>query len=129
MFYDNFKTVCREKGTTVTTVLKSIGRSTGCTGKWRNGSYPSLDIVIDMATHLGVSLDKLVFNREPSIVNPSNSEKELFDINSSFASISESEKEWFDIISHIPEDKHEMCKHFLRTHMVVPDKHFDKKNA
>ena len=112
MFYDNFKAVCKEKGTTVTTVLKEIGRSTGCTGKWSRGSFPTLDIIMDMATHLGVSLDKLVYNREHIS-----------------ASLSESDQEWLDIISRIPEDKHNMCKDFLRTHMVVPEKYADEKKA
>lgn len=112
MFYDIFKAVCKEKGTTVTTVLKEIGRSTGCTGKWSRGSYPALDIVMDMATHLGVSLDKLVYNREPLP-----------------ASISESDQEWLDIICRIPAEKQEMCKDFLRTHMTVPEKYVDEKKA
>ena len=112
MFYDIFKAVCKEKGTTVTTVLKEIGRSTGCTGKWSRGSYPALDIVMDMATHLGVSLDKLVYNHEPLP-----------------ASISESAQEWLDIICRIPAEKQEMCKDFLRTHMVVPEKYADEKKA
>lgn len=112
MFYDNFKAVCKEYGTTVTAVLKAIGRSTGCTGKWSHGSYPTLDIVSDMATHLGVSIDKLVYNRD-TFTN----------------SLSESDQEWLDIISRIPEEKQEMCKDFLRTHMVVPEKYADKKKA
>lgn len=112
MFYDIFKAVCKEKGTTVTTVLKDIGRSTGCTGKWNKGSYPSLDIVMDMATHLGVSLDKLVYNREPLPEN-----------------ISASDQEWLNIISQIPEEKQEMCKDFLRTHAAVPEKYANEKKA
>lgn len=112
MFYDNLKAVCKEQGTTVTTVIKEIGRSTGCTGKWSKGSFPALDIVIDMAAYLGVSLDKLVFNREALP-----------------ASVSESDREWLDIISRIPAEKQEMCKDFLRTHMVVPEKYADQKKA
>ena len=30
MFYDNFNEVCRQKGTTITGVLKALGKSTGC---------------------------------------------------------------------------------------------------
>lgn len=112
MFYDNFKAVCKEKGTSVTAVLKAIGRSTGCTGKWSNGSFPTLDIVIDMATHLSVSLDKLVFNHEAPT-----------------ASLSSSDQEWLEIASRIPADKQKMCKDFLRTHMVVPEKYADEKKA
>ena len=111
MFYDNFRIVCKEKGTTVTALLKKLGKSTGSTGKWKNGSYPSLDMVMEMADYLGVSLDKLVYNREPS---------------SSLPSGSTIDPEWVDIISHIPEDKQQVCKDFLRTHMVVPEKFADQ---
>lgn len=112
MFYDTFKDVCNEKGTTVTALLKELGKSTGCTGNWRKGSFPSLDIVMDMAAHLGVSLDKLVYNREPLP-----------------ESISASDQEWLAIISQIPEEKQEMCKDFLRTHAAVPEKYVNEKKA
>lgn len=112
MFYDNVRAVCRRKGTNVSTVLKSIDRSTGLTGRWKHGSYPSLDIAMEMAEYLGITLDELVYNRVPqtpyndSVIDP----------------------EWIDIITHIPEDKQKMCKDFLRTHMIVPEK-FDEKTT
>lgn len=113
MFYDNVKAVCKRKGTSVSAVLKGINRSTGVTGQWKKGSVPSLDVAIDMASFLGITLDELVFNRDPSVLV---SEGRTID------------PEWVDIISHIPEDKHQMCKDFLRTHMVVPEK-FQDENA
>lgn len=112
MIYDNFIDVCKEKGTTVTAVLKVLGKSTGSTGNWAKGQFPRLDIVMEMADYLGVTIDKLVYNREPRL-----------------ASISESDQEWLDIICRIPADKQEMCKDFLRTHMVVPEKYADEKKA
>lgn len=112
MFYDNFNEVCKDLGTSVTSVLKALGKSTGSTGNWSKGQYPRLDIVMEMAEYLGVSIDKLVYNREIPT-----------------ASISESDSEWLEIISRIPEDKRDMCKDFLRTHMVIPGKYEDKKKA
>lgn len=105
MFYDNFRAVCKEKGTTVSAVLNALGKSTGSTGKWKNGSYPSLDIVMAMADYLDVSLDKLVYNQDSSL---------------SIESVVD--QEWIDIISRIPEEKQKLCKDFLRTHMVIPEK-------
>ena len=52
MFYDNLRAVCAEKGTTVTTVLKELHMSTGSTGKWKEGSIPKIDTVIQLAEHL-----------------------------------------------------------------------------
>ena len=109
MYYDNFKTVCARHGTTVTTVLKKIGRSTGLTGKWRGGSCPSMDVVAEMAAHLGVSLDEMA----TGVVPPP-------------PKLSKDEREWLDIVSRIPPEKQAMCKDFLRTHMTVPEK-YDKK--
>lgn len=111
MFYDNFNEVCRQKGTTITGVLKALGKSTGSTGTWREGKFPKLDTVMEMAEFLGVSLDELVYGK------------------TQFNALSDSEREWLDIIAHIPEKKQKMCKDFLRTHMVVPEKYADRKRG
>lgn len=102
MFYDNFRQACSQKGTTLTTVLRALGRSTGSTGRWSGGSYPTLDVVMEIAEYLGISLDELVYG---------NSSERM--------SLSDSDREWLDIISGIPKDKQQMCKDFLRTHVAV----------
>lgn len=111
MFYDDIKAVCKRKGTSVSAVLKGINRSTGVTGQWKKGSYPSLDVAMEMAEYMGITLDELVYNREPTPSVPSGSTID---------------PEWVDIISRIPEDKQQLCKDFLRTHMVVPEKFADQ---
>ena len=111
MFYDNFNNICKAKGTTLTGVLKALGKSTGSTGTWREGKYPKLDTVMEMAEYLGVSLDELVYG-----IAHSNE-------------LSESDKEWLDIVAHIPEEKQQMCKDFLRTHMVIPEKYEERKRG
>ena len=113
MFYENVKAVCKRKGTSVSAVLKGINRSTGVTGQWKKGSYPSLDLAMDMANYLGITLDELVYNREPD---------------PSFPTGTQLDPEWIEIITHIPEDKQQICKDFLRTHMVIPEK-FQDENA
>lgn len=112
MFYDNFKTACESRGTTLTTVLKELHRSTGSTGRWKSGSYPTLDIVMELANYLNMSIDDLVYGS-----NEHSSDTE------------DNDHEWMYIISHIPNDKRNMCKDFLRTHMVVPEKYETKKKA
>ena len=110
MFYDNLREVCGEKGTTVTTVLKELKMSTGSTGKWKDGSIPKIDTVMQLSEYLDVSLDRLVYGRNTSAapgIDP----------------------EWIEIISHIPADRQEMCKDFLRTHMVIPEKYAQKGNS
>ena len=111
MFYDNLRAVCAEKGTTVTTVLKELHMSTGSTGKWKEGSIPKIDTVMQLSEHLDVSLDYLVYGRKL------------------YTEVSGLDPEWIEIITHIPDDKQEMCKDFLRTHMVIPEKYADRKRG
>lgn len=111
MFYDNLRAICAEKGTTVTTVLKELHMSTGSTGKWKEGSIPKIDTVMQLAEHLDVSLDYLVYGRKL------------------YTEVSRLDPEWIDIITHIPDDKQKMCKDFLRTHMVIPEKYADRKRG
>lgn len=113
MFYDNIYKICNDKGTTPTTVLKELGYSTGNVSKWKKGSIPNIDLALAIARKLGVSLDYLI-----TLEGPAHN-----------SALSESEREWLEIIARIPEDKQEMCKDFLRTHMVVPEKFVDRKKA
>ena len=61
MFYDNFKAACERKGTTITAVLADIGRASGNTGGWKMGKFPRLDIVMEIAEYLQISIDELVY--------------------------------------------------------------------
>ncbi len=115
MIYDNFREACKRKGTTITAALKAIGRSTSCTGSWAKGQTPGLDICIELADYLGISIDELARGI------PSGS--------AGYVQLSESEREWLSIISCIPLDRQEMCKDFLRTHAIVPEKYSGKKRA
>ncbi|MDO4649756.1 MAG: hypothetical protein Q4B26_14020 [Eubacteriales bacterium] len=117
MFYDNFRAACERKGTTLTAVLREIGRASGNTGTWKDGRFPKLDAAMEIAEYLQISIDELVYGLGHSSTDKAHSGE--FSIDS----------EWVDIISHIPEDKQQMCKDFLRTHMVIPDKYSDKKEA
>lgn len=112
MFYENFKAACENRGTTLTAVLKELHRSTGSTGRWKSGSYPTLDIVMELANYLNMSIDDLVYGTQE--VAPAT---ELNDY------------EWMEIIKNIPLEKQKLCKDFLRTHMTVPEKHADRKKA
>ncbi len=113
MFYDNIYKICNDKGTTPTTVLKELGFSTGNVSKWKNGSVPNIDMCVAIAQKLDVSLDYLV----------------LLKGSTSDSALSESDQEWLDIVAHIPEEKQQMCKDFLRTHMVIPEKYEERKRG
>ena len=112
--YENFRTACKKRGTNITNVLAAIGKPSSSTGSWKKGQYPHLDTVLAMAKHLDMSLDELVYG-EDAIDNRLKKYEQYTD--------------WMEIIDRIPEDRQEMCKDFLRTHMAVPEKFLDKKNA
>lgn len=111
--YGKFREACASRGTTITQVLKAIGRSDGSTGSWKAGKYPRLDIAMEIASYLGVSIDELCYGSDGM----------------SAKILTDNEKEWLYIVSHIPSDKQEICKDFLRTHMTVPEKYVDKIDA
>ena len=100
-FYENIRRICAARNTTVSEALKHIGKTTALTGKWKNGSVPSAQIIADLSDYLNVSMD--VAYRGAEFV-----EKQ----------ISDEDQMWLDIIHQIPEEKHAMLQDFLRTHVV-----------
>ncbi len=113
MFYDNVCKICDDMGVSPTTVLRELGFSTGNISKWKNGSVPNVDIALAFARHLGVSLDYLC----------------TLEVGASDSALSPEDRELLDIFARIPEEKKEICKDFLRTHMVIPEKYADRKKA
>ena len=60
MFYDKLKTVCADRKTTVTTMLKQLNVSTAHTGSWKKGGIPSVGLLKRIAEHLEVTTDFLL---------------------------------------------------------------------
>ena len=111
--YNNFRNACMAKGTNISRVLQECGRSNGNTGSWKVGTFPRLNVAMDIAEYLGISLDELCYGIK----------------NSKAVIINESQREWLDLASRIPEDRQQMCKDFLNTHAVVPQKYEDEKKT
>jgi len=110
--YSNIKRACKKRGTSITAALRAIGRAEGNTGSWKAGNFPRLDLMIDLAAHLNMSLDELVFGDEAKSVV-----------------LTEEEDRWLDLLSRIPFEKKELCYDFLSTHEAVPAKYIDKKSV
>ncbi len=118
-FYETVNKVCKARGTTATTALKAIGASSGNVSKWKKGSVPNIELALQLARHLGVTLDYLVtgedvYSAPIPVANPE---------------LSDMEKECLAIIRGIPAEKQKMCMDFLRTHAYVPEKYVDAKKA
>lgn len=89
----------------------NVSKATVNGWKIRNGS-PSADLIAPIARFFHVSTDFLLTGEEVKA-----------------KTLSLEDEEWLDIIRRIPEDRQSMCRDFLRTHMVIPEKYVDKKQA
>ena len=113
-FYDSVKKICFKKDVRLSIMIRDLHLDIGCVGQWKEGTLPTVDVAFAIAQYLGVSLDYLITGLEPD---------------SNMLMVSGLDPEWIDIITHIPDDKQEMCKDFLRTHMVIPEKYEDRKRG
>ena len=59
--YKKIKTLCDEKGISVTTLEKEVGLSNGSIGKWK-GSVPKVDSLKLVADYFEVTVDYLLKN-------------------------------------------------------------------
>lgn len=60
MFYENFKRLCTERGTTPTAVAKAMGISTSMTANWKKGGMPRGDTLQKLADYFSVNVDYLL---------------------------------------------------------------------
>ncbi len=60
MFYENLKKACEARNTTVTALLKRMKMGTANGTFWKNGSSPSIDVVVKISELLNVSIDCLL---------------------------------------------------------------------
>lgn len=102
-----FRAVCKEHGTNITNALISCGRSSSLAAGWKVGGFPRLDVAMDIAEYLGVSLDELCYGLDDART----------------VILTENQREWLQIIKRIPEDRQGVCKDFLKTHAVIPEKY------
>ena len=89
----------------------NVSKATVNGWKIRKGS-PSADLISPIAKFFHVSTDFLLTGEEAES-----------------KTLSLEDEEWLNIIHRIPEDRQSMCKDFLRTHMVIPEKYADKRQA
>ena len=115
-FSENFKAACARKGTNISTVLEKICRASSNTGNWKKGKFPRIDIAMEIAEYLQISTDELIYGLGNAPYANKTHKYEL-------------DPEWIEIIDRIPENRQQMCKDFLRTHMIIPEKYTEEKKA
>lgn len=110
-YFDNINAACAARGTTLTTVLRSLGRATSSVTSWRKGSMPSIDSCDQIAQKLGITIDELV--KGPDAVRPSQSAPDPR------AALSKGELEWLSLYAKIPESQRYAYKQFILR--IAPD--------
>ena len=69
MFWDNFYSLCKEKGTTPNAVAKALGYSPAICTHWKNGKKPSGQKLSELSTFFKVPIERLISDvPEPSNV-------------------------------------------------------------
>lgn len=61
MFYERLRSLCKERGTSVSNMLNELGLSTGSTGNWKKGQLPKGDVLAKIADYLDTSIDYIIF--------------------------------------------------------------------
>lgn len=65
MFYQRLHEICKQKGTTVTRMVKEIGLSSANLSNWKNGRLPKTEIAFKIAEYLEVSIYDLMGEQAP----------------------------------------------------------------
>lgn len=60
MFWNNFYSICKMKGTTPNAICKEIGLSNSVATNWKNGTMPKADVLVKIAELLECSTDYLL---------------------------------------------------------------------
>ena len=78
MFYERIQKLCKDKGTTISNMLKTLELSTGSTGNWKKGHLPKGDVLVKIADYLNTSIDYIVLGEYRD--NLTDDEKNLIEI-------------------------------------------------
>lgn len=84
MFYEIFKKLCDERGTTPTAVALDMGISTSLTSRWKHGGKPRIETLNKIADYFGVSVSYLlgvVDDPDPiALIDPSKKSPPIIEI-------------------------------------------------
>lgn len=106
-FADNLNRICKEQGTTVTTILKEMGVSTAKVTMWNNGSLPKQDMLLRLAEKLNVSvMDFFADEEDLEKKTPENEDEQ--DILRIYRGLSRRQKHEFMAMVYDFEDKTEL---------------------
>lgn len=64
MFWNIYSSLCSSNDTSPSAVAIAIGLSNSIATKWKNGAYPSGDILVKLSEYFNVSVDYLLTGKE-----------------------------------------------------------------
>jgi transcriptional regulator with XRE-family HTH domain len=79
MFYQRLHKICKNKGITVTKMVKDLGLSSANMSNWKNGRLPKTEIAFKIANYLDISVYELMGEEEQETKNPSTPRDERID--------------------------------------------------
>ena len=68
-FYERLRALCKEKHTSITTMLTELDMSTGCSANWKKGQLPKGEMLIKIADYLDTSADYILTGEYRSDLN------------------------------------------------------------
>ena len=70
-FFENFKRICKEHGTTPTALLKKMGIAQNKATLWKNGSLPKSEMITALAKELNVYESDFFERDDKPVFDPS----------------------------------------------------------
>ena len=68
MIYNRIINLCKQRNIKITTLLKELKIASGASTSWKKkGTIPSSDALIKLAEYFNVSIDYILFGKEPTI--------------------------------------------------------------
>lgn len=68
MFWNVYSSLCSSNDTSPSAVAIAIGLSNSIATKWKNGAYPSGDILVKLSEYFNVSVDYLLTGKETNSI-------------------------------------------------------------
>lgn len=74
MFWDNFVTLCAQRGTSPNAVAAELKKSSGSVTAWKNGSVPRETTLKKIADYFEISIDQLLYDQKEKSPAPEGAE-------------------------------------------------------
>lgn len=99
-FRENLNRICKEKGTTLTRVVKELGISSSKVTAINKGSIPSEEMLLNFSKHLGCSVMDFFYDGEDGQdllieVTPARNDEDLKDLLRIYSQLSRRDKHEF----------------------------------